>query len=102
MNGPCGPYRCTSRGAACYRMALLGRAAHLSRQPWCQGATEETGQPRLGDRFGLGRLVEIDTTKGVAGVAKGDRFGRRSTVRTPAHELSTAETKLIPQNGHGS
>ena len=31
---------------------------------------EETGQPRLGDRFGLRRLVEIDSTKGAARVAK--------------------------------
>ena len=39
------------------------------------------------NRFGLRRLVEIDTTKGTERVAKRDRFGRRSTVRTPAHEL---------------
>ena len=35
---------------------------------------EETGQLSMGDRFGLGRLVEIDSTKGTARVAKSGPF----------------------------
>ena len=55
-------------------MALLGRTAHPSRQRRGAREPEETGQPLLGDRFGLRRLVEIDTTKGIARVAKRGPF----------------------------
>ena len=66
-----------------------------------------TGQPRLGDRFGLRRLVEIDATKGTASVAKSDRFGRRSTVRTHLHTSSTADqtypkTDTGPDDNNGT
>ena len=50
--------------------------------------------------FGFRRLVETDTTKGTVRVAKSDRFGRRSTVRTPAHELHRRPN--LPQHRHGS
>ena len=80
----------------------FGRTAHLSEPAAVVGAREpgETGQPRLGDRFGLRRLVEIDTLKGTERVAKSGRLGRRSTVRTPAHELHRRPN--LPQNRHGS
>ena len=67
----------------------------------------ETGQPLLGDGFGLRRLVEIDTPKWIARVAKSDRFGRRSTVRTPVHTSSTAnqtypKTDTGPNDDNGT
>ena len=50
--------------------------------------------------FGLRRLVETDSTKCIARVAKSDRFERRSTTFEHLHTSSTAD-QTYPQTDTG-